>query len=217
MILNFLKYLSLLLCYSAIPKVDTMEEKTSSIQVDVNERSIILQCQHGDKQAYGKLVIKYMKQAYFIALGIVGSHDNALDLSQEAFVKAFKAINKFDPDKKFFTWYYRILRNLCFNFQRDKSRRARPFSEFKDEMILEIADNSQDSLEDLEKHELKKIVWDALAQLKEHDREIIMMKDFQDLSYKQIAEILDCPMGTVMSRLYNARKALKIKLEGILI
>ena len=179
------------------------------------EKEILLKCQNGDKQAFGFLVKKYMQRAYYIALGFIGSHESALDLSQEAFVKAFRAIKRFDVDKRFFTWYYQILRNLCFNFLRDRAKHARPFSEFEDHEISRIRDESIAS-DDVEREEVVFAVQKALSELKMKDREIIVLKDFQDLSYKEIAEVLDCPIGTVMSRLYYARAALKTKLERML-
>ena len=178
-----------------------------------NDRSLIQSCQKGNKRAFGFLVQKYMQRAYYTALGLVGSHDNAVDLSQDAFIRAYRAIKKFDAEKNFFTWYYRILRNLCFNFLRDRARHARSFSEVDENTINTMTDESQNTSVLVERNELHNAVWDALATLNKHDREIIILKDIQDFSYKEIAEILDCPIGTVMSRLYNARKALKAKLE----
>lgn len=180
---------------------------------EIDERSIILRCQKGDKQIYGRLVTNYMKRAYFIALGLVGVHEGALDLSQEAFVRAYRSIDKLNPERKFFTWYYQILRNLCFNYLRDHARHARPFSEIGEEQISSLADDSQDVSLEIEKQEMREALWNALDTLKPHEREIIILKDFQEMSYKEIAEYLDCPVGTVMSRLFNARKALKNKLE----
>ena len=179
------------------------------------ERDAIIRCQNGDKQAFGYLVKKYMQRAYYIALGFIGSHESAHDLSQEAFVRAFKAIKRFDPEKRFFTWYYQILRNLCFNFNRDRARHARPFSEIDEHEIKRIPDAIETAAV-VERNETQKLVWEAINQLKAKDREIIVLKDFQDLSYKEIAEMLQVPIGTVMSRLYYARAALKTKLERML-
>ena len=181
---------------------------------EIDERSIILRCQKGDKQIYGFLVKKYMKRAYFIALGLVGIHECALDLSQDAFVRAYRSINKLDANRKFFTWYYQILRNLCFNYLRDTARHARSFSDIGENQINDIIDSSQDSSLQIEQNELKEAVWNAMNSLKAHEREIIILKDFQEMSYKEIAESLNCPIGTVMSRLFTARQALKNKLES---
>ena len=182
---------------------------------DNSDKSIITRCQRGDKQAYGILVEKYMKRAYFTALGLVGSHDSALDLSQEAFICAYRAIGKFDTGMRFFTWYYRILKNLCLNYLRDKARHARSFSEIGEQVFTTMADPSSKTSAQVEKNEIKELVWQGLNALKENEREIILLKDFQELSYKEIADVLDCPIGTVMSRLYMARQALKARLEKV--
>jgi RNA polymerase sigma-70 factor, ECF subfamily len=159
------------------------------------------------------LVQHYKQQAYFCALGLVGEPDVAIDLSQEAFVRAWRSINRLDATRPFFPWYYRILRNLCFNHHRDAKRRARPFSEIGESTVNSIIDPDQDAATDIEKQEMSARLWDAINVLKPHDREVIVLKDFQYLSYKAIAEMLDVPIGTVMSRLYNARQSLKNQLE----
>jgi RNA polymerase sigma-70 factor (ECF subfamily) len=155
-----------------------------------------------------------MKHAYYIALGLVGSHDAAMDLSQEAFVRAFYSLENFNPERKFFTWYYQILKNLSFNYLRDHHRRAASFSEIGETAVSQLVDSSANLSQQVEQNELKEILWRGINTLKPPDREIIILKDFQEMSYKEIAEILKCPVGTVMSRLYNARKALKEFMEG---
>ncbi len=192
----------------------TLTENTAAPAVD--EGALILRCQAGEKQAYGELVNKYMKRAYYTALGLIGSPEAAMDLSQEAFIRAYRAIKRLDADKRFFTWYYRILKNLCLNYLRDRAKHARPFSEVGETTLLRISDQSEDASKQVEQGETKEMVWDAINSLKPQEREIIILKDFQEHSYKEISELLDCPMGTVMSRLYNARQALKVKLEKVL-
>ncbi|MFQ5771318.1 MAG: RNA polymerase sigma factor, partial [bacterium] len=201
----------------SIPKMNQGEKEGLKCKVmpateGEEDRNLIIRSQKGEKQAYGELVKKYMKRAYFIALGLIGSHEAALDLSQEAFVRAYRAINKLDADRKFYTWYYQILKNLCFNFLRDRARHARSFTEVGETVLKTVPDSTQDVSLRVEQEELKEVVWKALNSLKAHEKEIIILKDFQELAYKEIAELLNCPIGTVMSRLYNARKALKAKL-----
>ena len=153
-----------------------------------------------------------MKRAYFTALGFVGSHDTAVDLSQEAFVRAYKNFKNFDRNKKFFTWYYKILKNLCLNFIRDSKKRPQVG-------LFESCDTIQDSKspsDHIEKEELQKIVGDEIFKLKEDEREIIILKEFQNLSYKEISELMNIPLGTVMSRLFYARKKLAERLRGVL-
>ncbi len=197
-------------------EVAVVEAEPSESHRNLEDQELILRCQHGDKQAFGLLVKKYMKRAYYAALGFVRTHEAALDLSQEAFVRAFRAIKRFEPGRSFFTWYYQILRNLCLNAIRDRSRHARSFSEIGDVLLETVPDPAKNAIETLEQKERQTAVWEALHSLKPHEREIIVLKDFQGHSYKEIAEILQCPIGTVMSRLYNARQALKKKLEGYL-
>ena len=192
----------------------TLIENTAAPAVD--EGALILRCQAGEKQAYGELVNKYMKRAYYTALGLIGSSEAAMDLSQEAFIRAYRAIKRLDANKKFFTWYYRILKNLCLNYLRDRARHARPFSEVGETTLLKMSDQTQDVSKQVEQEETKEMVWNAINSLNPQEREIIILKDFQEHSYKEISELLDCPMGTVMSRLYNARQALKVKLEKVL-
>ncbi len=184
------------------------------LPMEINsEMELVRRCQKGDKQAYEGLVKKYMKRAYFIALGFLGSHENALDLSQEAFLRAFKAIQRLDPQKSFFTWYYCILKNLCFNFIRDQKHHARTFSQLDQHAIQNAAIDFADASSLMERNEIKEQVWKALDALKEQEKEIIVLKDFEGYSYKEISVLLEIPAGTVMSRLYNARKALKSRLE----
>lgn len=185
-------------------------------QMPSDDRSLILKSQQGDKRAFGALVDKYMRRAYFVALGFVGSHESALDMSQEAFVRAYSAMKRFEADRNFFTWYYRILRNLCLNFIRDRNQRAHAFSEVGEERVARVPDASLDAEAVLERQETREMVWRALNELKPEEREIILLKDFQDFSYKEIAESLEIPMGTVMSRLYYARRSLKNKIEKVL-
>lgn len=180
-----------------------------------NDDDAIRLCQNGSKQAYGYLVNRYAKRAYYTALGLVGSHDSAMDLSQDAFVRAFRRISSFKPGSRFYTWYYRILRNLCLNYIRDKNRHARSFSEYDAGILETISDPNADFSSRIEQKEQQSALWKALSQLKREEREIIVLKDFQNLSYKEIAECLNCPQGTVMSRLYHARQALKAAVERI--
>ncbi len=180
------------------------------------ESEWIKQCQGGDKEAFGFLVRKYMKRAYYVALGIVGGHDEALDLSQEAFVRAFWSIHSFDLNRKFFTWYYQILRNLCLNHLRDSKKEFPALSTLIERDSLEVnLSGGPDQVERVELSELKELIWNALWKLEWEDRQLIVARDFLDTPYKTLAEILDCPIGTIMSKLYYARKALRKKIEEI--
>jgi len=175
------------------------------------DHQALLRCQQGDKQAYGIVVTKYMKRAYFTALALVGNREDALDLSQEAFMRAYQALARFDLQQRFFTWYYRILRNLCLNHLRDHAKLIN-LAEMKES---ETADRSADPAVLAERNDLSERLWHALGALQEEHREVIILKDLEDCSYKEIAARLNIPLGTVMSRLFNARKQLKDKLEAL--
>lgn len=174
-----------------------------------DDQALISLTQSGNREAFGALVERYMKRAYFVALGFVGSSEDALDLSQDAFVRAYRAIHRFEKGKQFFTWLYRILRNLCFNHIRDSKKRERCFSELSDTVVLQFRDSPADSPDQiLEKKERSVRLWKEIHRLSEIEREAILLREFQEMNYQEMAQLLDCPIGTVMSRLYNARKHL---------
>jgi RNA polymerase sigma-70 factor (ECF subfamily) len=170
-----------------------------------NDTEVFDRIKKGDKEAYKIIVQKYMKRAYFTALGFVGNRDDALDLSQTAFIKAYRSLPKFDHQRSFFPWFYAILRNLCFNFIKKRKR--------SQTVPIEMVGNSNLVSQRNNREAVKEEVWRAISALPKQDKEIILLKYFQDLSYKEIAETLSCPIGTVMSRLYYARKKLKEKLK----
>lgn len=153
------------------------------------------------KSDFERLVKMNMKRAYYIALGFLGSHDLAMDASQEAFIKAYRNFKKFDKNKNFFTWYYKILKNHCLNVIRNIKNK-------KEENYIEIKNDSENPLDDIEQKEQIKLLEDALKKLSFEKREIIILKEFEDKSYNEISGLLDIPVGSVMSRLFYARKEL---------
>jgi len=169
------------------------------------------QAKRGDKQAFGKLVKAYMQKAYYIALSIVHNHEKAVDLSQEAFVKAYYAFDSFDEQRRFFPWYYRILKNACLGELR-KNKRSVNFSAIA-ENIHDVVDDNISRQQKMEDDERKEQVWIAMNKLKENEREILLLREIHGQSYEEIAQLLGCPQGTVMSRLYTARQALKKRLQ----
>ena len=185
------------------------------MQKDEQELQAIIACQKGKSEAYRYLVEKYQSRAYYGALMYTRNRDDALDLSQEAFYRAYKAIKRFDPDKYFYTWFYKILKNVCLNYVRFKEVRQ-PTWQSREAANNHIDPGSSDQPDELfEKSEQTRIIWQAIQRLQEKDREIILLKEFNDMSYKEIAEVLDIPAGSVMSRLYYARKKLLKELEWL--
>lgn len=173
-----------------------------------NDLDVIERWRNGDRSAFGTLVRRHRADAYLTALGITGNAEDARDLSQEAFVKAFQARKKFDPQRPFYPWFYRILKNHCLNFvQRVRKRTESLYhGNHEDERF---ASSGPTPLERMEKHERIELMRRAIDQLSFEHREVIVLKNFRGLSYREMAELLDMPIGTIMSRLYYARKALK--------
>ena len=178
--------------------------------MDSDEREWIRGCQRGDRRAFEPLVRKYRSRAYFTALGLLGNREDALDTSQDAFLRAFRALRGFDLDYPFYPWFYRILINLC----RHRLARTRVRVEENAEEILENLPAGPDSDPERQanRKEIRDAVWRALAFLPGDHREILILREIQDLSYGEIAELLEIPTGTVMSRLYHARRELRKRL-----
>jgi RNA polymerase sigma-70 factor, ECF subfamily len=168
----------------------------------------------GDSEAFGTLIERYMRRAYVHALGIVGSREDALDLSQEAFVRAYRARHTLDPDRAFYAWLYQILRRLCFNFLRDSRTRARLRDAHAADWVVPLAPRAYaDPAAEAERAEERRRVSKAIERLPQREREVLVLKEFQELTYREIAELLEIPIGTVMSRLYTARKRLAESLD----
>lgn len=158
-----------------------------------------------------------MQRCYFAALGMVGSPQDAEDLSQEAFVRAFRARKRLDPERPFYPWLYQIVRRLCYNFTRDTSSRRRKLERAGSWLVAEATHRA--ATDDPERvrarDELRDRLEKAISELPLAQREVFVLKEFEGLKYREIADLLDVPIGTVMSRLYAARQKLAARLEGL--
>jgi RNA polymerase sigma-70 factor (ECF subfamily) len=163
-----------------------------------SESEVIAAVRSGDKEAYRDIVEKYMQRAYYIALGLVRDPDTAMDISQMAFIKAYKNLKRFDLERPFFPWFYRILRNLSL----DHIKRARRVNEIPLEDVQILSDDRED-------RDMKEALWKAIEELPTEQREIIVLRYFEGLSYKEIAETVGKPIGTVMSSLHYSKRKLK--------
>ena len=159
-------------------------------------------CLDGDMESFRYLVERYQNQAVGHATAVLGNREDALDAVQEAFVDAFRAIDKFDSSRRFYPWFYVLLRNRCFKMLAKPGRQNTISKE--DSEIL--APGNESSVEDTLALEA------ALLALTPEDRELITLKYIDGLSYQELADLLQIPRGTVMSRLFYARKQLQMKL-----
>jgi RNA polymerase sigma-70 factor (ECF subfamily) len=180
-----------------------------------SDAHLVRRAKAGDTGAFGTLVERYMRRAYYSALGLVGSSEDAMDLSQEAFVRAFRARHTIDPDRPFYAWLYQIIRRLCFNHTRDRRTRRRGIEAAGDWLVDQAQERTATMNPDraLRAAEAKRRVREALETLNERDREVLVLKEFEGLRYREIADVLGVPIGTVMSRLYSARRRLAGALE----
>lgn len=183
--------------------------------VNASEAMLMRRASHGDNTAFGELVRRHMRQAYRAALGLVGSPDDAMDLSQDAFARALKHAARMDPKRPFYPWYYQILRRLCFNFLRDRKNRQRLLDETGAWLAEDLTGGGPGENPEvrLEREDARRTVSEALARLPEAQREVLVLREFEGLKYQEIADLLEIPAGTVMSRLYTARRALADALE----
>ncbi len=176
--------------------------------------------QSGDPEAFNRLSTLVRGRGFRLAHNWVGSHHDALDLCQEALLKVFKSRDTYDPSQPFLPWFHRILRNTCFSFLRKNQRIQRtPLTQMRpdgEEYNFEIIAPTADPSEALLESERAVLFHEALAQLSERDREMLTLRHFEDLSYRSIAETLGIPEGTVMSRLFHARRRLREHLEPLL-
>ena len=159
----------------------------------------------GDVRGFEALVERYRRQAYGVALGLTGNHDDAMDAVQKAFIRIHRALPRFERGMPFFPWLYRIVRNASLNQRRDERRH-------RGEVPLEWVrkpDGQPSPLEETVAEELREQLWSCIEELPLEQREVFLLYHFQGLKYREIAAALDVPIGTVMSRLHSARVQLR--------
>ena len=168
----------------------------------------------GDATAYRGIVEKYQTRVYAMVYGMVRNREDARDITQDAFVKAYHNLDSFRLESSFYTWMYRIAMNLAIDFLRKRTRQKT--TSFEEEVATRdgdggIADlHTEDDLRrTLERKQLNKRIMDAVDELPADQKQAILLRELEGLSYKEIADIMEIPEGTVMSRLFYARKKLQ--------
>ena len=185
------------------------------------DRDLVRSAQRGDAQAFRRLVEKYQRRVYQLALGMLKDPDDAMDISQETFVRVHRYLPSFKGDSSFFTWTYRIAMNLCLDAQRKRGRVERVDAEEGDEAEIEAAmDPPSHALAGPQRQalneELKGKIEEALSTLSENHRAILLLREMEGLSYEELAKVLGIRKGTVMSRLFHARLKMQNKLREYL-
>ena len=178
------------------------------------ERELLQLCQGGDSRFFEPIVRAYERAGMRVAVGMLGNQDDARDALQDAFVKAWLALGRFDIRRPFGPWFFQILRNQCRDALR--SRGARFHLEALDERLeLKPADPERGPERRRQRNAARELLWKALERLGDDHREIIVLKELEGFRYGEIASILEIPEGTVASRLFHARRALADALAEI--
>ncbi len=185
------------------------------------DQQLVVRAQHGDQQAFGLLVSKYQRKLARLLSRLIRDPAEVEDVAQETFIKAYRALGSFRGDSAFYTWLYRIGINTAKNYLVSQGRRAPTRTEFdseeaesfeEGELLRDI--NTPESV--LLSKEIAATVNGAMEQLPEDLRTAIQLREIEGMSYEDIAKIMDCPIGTVRSRIYRAREAIAEKLKPLL-
>jgi RNA polymerase sigma-70 factor (ECF subfamily) len=184
-----------------------------------NERELVEQAKHGDIEAFEQLIIGCEKKVFNIAYRMIGNYDDANELAQEVFLKAFKSIKNFKGDSLFSTWIYKVTANVCLDeIRRRKNKVVISLDqdiELKEgEVKRQIPDTAPTPEMEAETNEIKNAVNESIQQLPDDYKSMIILRDIQGFSYDEISKIVNCPEGTVKSRINRARQALKKILQG---
>lgn len=179
----------------------------ADIQIDP---ALVSRCRRGSTKAFAELVEQLKRPAYFHALSLTGNREDALDVSQDAFVRAWRNIRSVDADRPFYAWYYTILKRLALNCIRQRERRREdPGAEW----LLEQTPTDTGPADGHQRQLDARLVQRVLTRMPLAEREILCFKDMYEHSYRDIAAILGIPTGTVMSRLYTARRHFRQLIE----
>ncbi|MDD5217391.1 MAG: sigma-70 family RNA polymerase sigma factor [Candidatus Omnitrophica bacterium] len=182
------------------------------------DHAYVIKAQAGDKKAFGQLVNHHYEMVYAVAYGILHHHERARDVTQDVFLKVFRDIGQFQGKSKFKTWLYRVTANAALDEARKKNPSQSLDQDESDEddgpPPLQIADRKAGPRDQAARHELRDLLERAIRKLSPEHRAVLVLREWQELSYEEIAEALGIELGTVMSRIHYARKELGKILEN---
>ncbi|MCL5044461.1 MAG: sigma-70 family RNA polymerase sigma factor [Deltaproteobacteria bacterium] len=174
-----------------------------------DEGALVARAKKGSREAFGILVERYQRRVVSLALAVVHNQEDALELAQEALVRAFDKLSEFEARSSFATWLYRITYNVAIDWLRRQGRHSVVFGEEAEEEIARLPAR-EDPFAAASRRELQERVKGALMELTPEHRTVILLREVEGLSYDEIGEVLQCPKGTVMSRLHYARNRLRV-------
>jgi RNA polymerase sigma-70 factor (ECF subfamily) len=184
------------------------------------DQELVRRVQQGDKKAFDVLVLKYQQRIVKLVSRYVRDQDEVLDVTQEAFIKAYRALPRFRGDSAFYTWLYRIAINTAKNYLVAQGRRPPATDVDADDAVYVEGGtrlSDRDTPEKLvQRDEIERVIYQTIDALPEELRTAITLREMEGLSYEEIAETMDCPIGTVRSRIFRAREAIETKLKPLL-
>lgn len=201
---------------SMAPESDTHPVVTAESQTDLQ---LVRKVKRGDRSAFDLLVIKYQSRVASIISRYIYDNQDVMDLTQESFVKAYRALERFRGDSAFYTWLYRIAVNTAKNFLEARSRRPQGSADSAEAENFEDGRKLRDNASPerlLQREQLQSALQKAIGQLPEELRSAFLLREYDGLSYEDIAGILECPIGTVRSRIFRARDAVDRQLGPML-
>ena len=193
--------------------------------VPPDDHTLVQRARSGDERAFRLLVERYQKKVYAVALGMVKDREEAMDVVQEAFVKVHRSLDTFKADATFYTWLYRITVNVCIDVIRRRGAMRTDSVEFDERIGHDLAEANLGAIssqlgsnpeKSVLQRELGEKIQEALEQIPEKHRAILLLRELDGLSYEELAQVLEIPKGTVMSRLFHARaKVQKLLSESL--
>ena len=182
------------------------------------DKELVVACQkHNDLKAFEILIKRHQNKVRAIVFKFTNNPEDLNDISQEVFIKAFRSIKKYRGDASFSTWLYRITINTCKDTVKRQNIHSQKVVNIEDKSYKEIPDMKHNDITDnIRINKEQKLVLEEIKKLPESQRLALILHDIEELSYKEISHIANCPVGTVKSRLFNARKALKQKLKSLI-
>ncbi len=185
-----------------------------------NDKELVKRAQKGDKTAFDALVIKYQYKVINLVSRLVKDEDEAQDVAQEAFIKAYRGLANFRGDSAFYTWLYQIAINSAKNYKVSKGRKTPAYAVGVEDAEHMGSATAMKVLDTPERHmltaEIEKTVWQAIHELQEDLRTAITLREIEGMTYDEIATVMECPVGTVRSRIFRARAAIDKYLKPLL-
>jgi RNA polymerase sigma-70 factor, ECF subfamily len=188
---------------------------SKELRSELDETELIRKAKRGDREAFGVLVERYQRRVVGVARAVVHNPEDALELAQETFVRAYENLASFESRSSFSTWLYRIAANLAIDLRRREGRHSFVQGDEAESEIDRLPSSIGDSFAEVSRGELNRRLRAALNELTPEHRAVILLREVEGLSYDEISDLLQCPRGTVMSRLHYARNRLRTILKTV--